>query len=115
MTTQSTRIGGASWSGAWAEAYLDYYPNYRHNISDVDLNGVDYHNRINYSQIGSLTRNQLIRLTMHEIGHALGLDHESIYSLMNTNNLDPYITDSMWTNLGYLGYSFDKNAVIYWS
>ncbi|MEG5036314.1 pre-peptidase C-terminal domain-containing protein [Microcoleus sp. AT3-D2] len=85
---------------------------------NVDINGVDYHNNIRFNPnhfSRMVNNNLLVRLTMHEIGHTLGLDHESVVSLMNHSNFDSKMTDSMYNTLTAQGYGIDRNVPINWS
>jgi uncharacterized protein YjdB len=107
-------------SGWFADSYTDSARNYRTNFSglDVDINGVDYQNniRLNPSRFSEIiNNNSLVRLAMHEIGHTLGLDHETSVSLMNHSTFNPQMTNTMWNSLTNLGYSFDRNAAINWT
>ncbi|WP_293351465.1 matrixin family metalloprotease [Microcoleus sp. CAWBG51] len=108
-------------SSRWfADSFMDSARNYRTNFSgsDVDINGVDYHNniRLNPSRFSEiLNNNSLVRLAMHEIGHTLGLDHESVVSLMNHDFFNPKMTDSIYNTLTAQGYSIDRNVPINWS
>jgi hypothetical protein len=103
-----------------ADSYTDSARNYRTNFSgsDVDINGVDYQNNIRFnptkfSQI--VQNNSLVRLAMHEIGHTLGIDHEAGYSLMNHDNFNPTMTNSMYNTLTAQGYGIDRTVPINWS
>jgi Bacterial surface proteins containing Ig-like domains len=94
--------------------------NFSRNYSgqNIDINGVDYHNSIQFNP-NTLSRivngQSLVRLAMHEIGHTLGLDHESVVSLMNHSNFHAKMTDSMYNTLTAQGYSIDRNVPINWS
>ncbi|MEZ2277288.1 MAG: matrixin family metalloprotease [Microcoleus sp.] len=104
----------------FADSYRDSARNYRTNFpgSDVDINGVDYQNniRLNPSRFSKIVNdNSLVRLAMHEIGHTLGLDHETIVSLMNHDYFNAKMTDSMYNTLTAQGYSIDRNVPINWS
>jgi hypothetical protein len=107
-------------SGWFADSYRDYGRNYRINFSgsDVDINGVDYQNNIQFnpSRFSEIVNNNsLVRLAMHEIGHTLGLDHEFVVSLMNHSNFNPTMTNSMYNTLTDQGYGIDRNVPINWS
>ena len=52
---------------------------------------------------------------MHEIGHTLGIDHEAGYSLMNHDNFNPTMTNSMYNTLTAQGYGIDRTVPINWS
>lgn len=47
---------------------------------------------------------------MLEIRHTVGLDHESVVSLMNHSNFNPTMTNSMYNNLTDRGYGIDRNV-----
>jgi PA14 domain/Bacterial pre-peptidase C-terminal domain len=83
----------------------------------VDINGVDYHNNIRFNPnhfSRMVNNNLLVRLAMHEIGHALGLDHEDGVSLMSHNNFDATMTNSMYNTMTAEGYGIDRNVTINW-
>jgi len=119
FTRGDRRIGNQTWDWVWAEAYLEAATGRRvnHNFAQVDV-GADYHNRIHYNstKLGQLPTHQLIRLTMHEIGHALGLNEAQndtslgLDSVMDMNGLDPNITEGMFQRLESLGYEVNRAA-----
>ncbi|CAD5958845.1 Calx-beta domain-containing protein [Planktothrix agardhii] len=103
-----------------AETFEDSSVNYRTNFQrpDVDINGVDYHNNIRFNPnhfSRMVNGNLLVQLTMHEIGHTLGLGHEGGYSLMEHNNFYPQMTNSMYNTMNAKGYNVDRNVTINWS
>jgi uncharacterized protein YjdB len=114
-------VKSPTYNSRWfADSYTDSASNYRTNFSgsDVDINGVDYQNniRLNPSRFSEIVNNNsLVRLTMHEIGHTLGLDHETIVSLMNHDNFNSTMTNSMYNTLTSQGYNVDRNVTINWS
>ncbi len=91
---------------------------------------LDGHNRTNFNSayINGFSNNQLMRLTMHEMGHALGLNEAqndgSLYdtagdSLMDLRTpaqggQDMRITEGMNNKLEYLGYGVNRNPSINW-
>jgi hypothetical protein len=112
-----------------AEAYIDSAINKRTNISNaqvstispVDINGVDYDNRINvnsYYLQDKPTTLDLVTTMMHEMGHILGLEHESDSSLMDavhTLGETEIINSHSFDALEKLGYKIDRNAQLKWS
>jgi len=108
----------------WAQTIQDSGVNYRQNQSqnyswrNIDIMGVDYGNEIRFNPntfSTVLKQGSLVRLAMHEIGHTLGIDHEAGYSLMNHNNFNPTMTNSMYNTLTAQGYGIDRNVTINWS
>ncbi len=112
-----------------AEAFIDPTINSRSNFaneqvptfSPVDINGVDYQNRINinyyYLQSKPSTADLVVTL-MHEIGHALGLDHDAADSLMgaiHTPDRRSVLSGGSFAGLEQLGYKIDRNAQIKWA
>lgn len=112
-----------------AEAFVDPTINSRMNIgndqvpttSPVDINGVDYQNRINvnyyYLQDKPSTADLVVTL-MHEIGHALGLEHEEGSNLMGAVHIKDkraVLDANSFVGLEKLGYKVDRNAVIKWA
>ena len=124
-------FNGISYSGTptGAEAFIDPTVNGRENFdntqvpaaSPVDINGVDYQNRINinyyYLQEKPSTTDLVVTL-MHEIGHALGLDHDTAESLMGAIHYQDRrstLSSSSFTELEKLGYNVNRNAQIKWA
>ncbi|MEG5139674.1 MULTISPECIES: hypothetical protein [unclassified Microcoleus] len=113
-------------SGFWAQTIQDIGVNSRMNQSrnyserNIDINGVDYGNEIRFNPNPVIVKkildgNSLVRLAMHEIGHTLGIDHEAGYSLMNHDNFNPTMTNSMYNTLTAQGYGIDRTVPINWS
>lgn len=119
FTHTAQRFDGSSWGWVWGEAYLDVVVGERidRDYDVVDIGG-DFHNRVNYNSVklGQLSSNQLIRLTMHEIGHALGLDEAQedallgLDSVMDKHGLDPKVTEGVFQRLESLGYKVNRAA-----
>jgi hypothetical protein len=132
VAVSSTKdFNGTSYLGTntGAEAFTDPTINSRTNISNdqvpitspVDINGVDYQNRINFNYYylqGNPSTTDLIVTLMHEIGHALGLDHETGESLMGAIHVQDrraVLSSSSFAGLEKLGYTVDRNAQIKWA
>ncbi len=119
ITRGDRRIGGQDWNGIWGEAFFDPTVGRRlnRNTPQVDL-GADFHSRIHFSnaRLGRLSTHQLIRLTMHEIGHTLGLNEAQndatlgLDSVMDKEGLDANVTEGMLQRLESLGYQVNRAA-----
>jgi hypothetical protein len=102
------------------ESAFNSRTNFSRNYSgqNIDINGVDYHNSIQFNPntFSRMVNDKLlVRLTMHEIGHTLGLDHESVVSLMHHKNFNSQMTNSIYNTLTAQGYGIDRNVPINWS
>ncbi|MGA9382524.1 MAG: PA14 domain-containing protein, partial [Phormidium sp.] len=122
--TSNYGIDGTLWRTDWAEAHQDNAVNSRTNFYlqgiDNPAAGIDYQGRINFNSAilsdNNWVNNWLVKTTMHEMGHTLGLGHEgTAYSMMADKEPKPYITDTSYNKLSTLGYNFDRNATVYWS
>ena len=131
ITQGSTSMAGGNWvRGIGAETYAADYepPNTRYDWTTNP--NIDGHNRTNFNSayINTYSNNQLMRLTMHEMGHAVGLNEAqndgSLYdtqrnSLMDLRipaqgGQDMTITEGMNKKLEYLGYGVNRNPSINW-
>jgi hypothetical protein len=107
-------------SNTIANAYCDSSIGYRANFSGtkVDLEGVDYHSRINWNSymLGNFSFDDLVGVMMHEIGHNLGLTHEENSTLMGEYHGDRLLLSSEgFDKLERLGYEIDRTARIDWA
>jgi hypothetical protein len=139
ITQGSKAILGNNWgSGIGAESWMDNFQNYRHDCTTNLFNGqliignnFDGDNRIHFNPAIVTTqypRNHLVRLTMHEIGHTLGLNEAQVDatlyntsrdSLMDLNapangGQDMTITEGMNKKLEYFGYGVNRTPSINW-
>ncbi len=67
---------------------------------------------------GNPSTTDLVFTFMHEIGHALGLDHEDDESLMAPLHLKDsrsVLSITSFAGLEKLGYQVDRNAQIKWA
>ena len=130
ITQGSTSMAGINFAGIGAETYpADYEPpNTRYDWTTNP--NIDGHNRTNFNSayINTYSNNQLMRLTMHEMGHALGLNEAqndpTLYdtakdSLMDwripaQGGQDMKITEGMNKKLESLGYGVNRSPSINW-
>ncbi len=130
ITQGSTSMAGINFAGIGAETYpADYEPpNTRYDWTTNP--NIDGHNRTNFNSayINTYSNNQLMRLTMHEMGHALGLNEAqndpTLYdtakdSLMDwripaQGGQDMKITEGMNKRLESLGYGVNRSPSINW-
>lgn len=121
VTKAPQRMDGGSWGNAQvfalAEAYIDAAWNQRTNFRGaVDVNGVDYHNRVNWnlSAIATMSDWELIAAMMHELGHVLGADHldHEPDNILHSRQTEEIPTFSEWTALEFeqQGYTVDRSA-----
>ncbi|HLO47013.1 MAG TPA: hypothetical protein VK211_01095 [Kamptonema sp.] len=139
ITQGSKGILGGNWgSDIAAESWMDNFQNYRNDLTTNSFNGqpisgnnFDGDGRIHFNNSfinNNFPKNNLVRLTMHEIGHTLGLDEAqkdgSLYdakrdSLMDLDapprGQDMTITEGMNKKLEYLGYGVNRSPIINWS
>lgn len=140
ITQGSKGILGSNWgSGIAAESWMDNFSNYRNdnttnlfNGRQISGNNFDGDNRIHFNPAvvtPQYPRNHLVRLTMHEIGHTLGLNEAQVDatlyntsrdSLMDLNapangGQDMTITEGMNKRLESLGYGVNRSPSINWS
>lgn len=140
ITQGSKGILGSNWgSGIAAESWMDNFSNYRNdnttnlfNGRQISGNNFDGDNRIHFNPAVVTTqypRNHLVRLTMHEIGHTLGLNEAQVdATLYNTSRdslmdldapanggQDMTITEGMNKRLESLGYGVNRSPSINWS
>ena len=126
VTRGSETMAGNSW-GHWAEAFLDDVSNKRYDrttsstqFSNNNFNG-DNRIHFNTSKLNDLSSNLIVRLTMHEIGHTLGMDEAQydsslgLDSIMDWRGLDANITEGVYKRLEQLGYKVNRRANINWS
>ncbi|MCT7983796.1 S8 family serine peptidase [Laspinema sp. A4] len=93
-------------------------PERNFNFVEVDLDGIDYHNVIDFNEFkfDELINNTYLftRVAMHEIGHTLGLPHrDDIHNLMNHDRIDA-IMEPVYPVLENLGYGVNRNTFIKW-
>jgi PA14 domain len=131
ITQGSKNILGNNWkSDIAAETYSaspEEPPNTRYDLTP-NLDGQNQ-THFNSTYINGFSKNNLIRLTMHEMGHALGLNEAqndpSLFdtrrdSLMDLNSpanggQDMTITEGMNKKLEYFGYGVNRSPSINWS
>ena len=140
ITQGSKGILGSNWgSDIAAESWMDNFPNSRNdnttnlfNGRQITGNNFDGDNRIHFNPAvvtSQYPRNHLVRLTMHEIGHTLGLDEAqydaTLYNTSRDSLMDLYaparggqdmtITEGMNKRLESLGYGVNRSPIINWS
>jgi len=126
ITQGTKRMQNLDWGSTWAEATWTDYANQKNQRYDL-TNGGSFGNypgeiriHFNSNKIGSLTQNQLTRLAMHELGHALGLDDAQYDSslgmdgIMDLSGLDQKLTSGVYSKLEWMGYGVNRNAQINW-
>jgi len=105
----------------WAETSFDGAYEYGKKPSSVPINRISTPEmHFSSNKLNTLSDNQLLRLTMHEIGHALNLEeaqNDSLLgmdSIMDLIGLDPKITEGVYRRLESIGYGVDRNASVAW-
>ena len=131
VTQGTTELDGTSWDpSVWALTDFPYpertiaTPRVRQNLYTPydNIQGVDYHTRIHFNSyaLPTLSSNLLVRLSTHEIGHALYLDEAQLDpllgldSVMDKSGLDARITAGVYSRLEYLGYGVNRSPVLNW-
>ncbi len=118
VTHGSKMKNGSGWNGWWAHSWLDNAPNYRQDMTTGPGDNVVH---FNSDKLGYWTSSEIVRLTMHEIGHALGMDEAQkdsslgSDSIMDQIGLDGNITEGVYRKLEQLGYEVNRSAYIDWS
>jgi subtilisin family serine protease len=122
ITQGANTMNGGNWGFAWGEATWTDYANQRSVRYDLTTNYAG-EARVHYNsnRINDLTRSQLVQLTMHELGHALGLDEAQYDSslgldgIMDMYGLDPRLTEGVFQRLEWMGYGVNRGAQVAWS
>jgi hypothetical protein len=134
ITQGSKNILGNNWnSDIAAETYSvtpEEPPNVRYDLTTNP--NLDGHNQTHFNSayINGFSKNNLIRLTMHEMGHALGLNEanqgydttlldtagDSLMDLRmpSQGGQDMKITEGMNKKLEYFGYGVNRSPSINW-
>ncbi|MCG5058789.1 MAG: VCBS repeat-containing protein [Limnoraphis sp. WC205] len=133
ITQGSKNILGNNWkSDIAAETYSvtpEEPPNIRYDLTTNP--NLDGHNQTHFNSayINGFSKNNLIRLTMHEMGHALGLNEanqgydttlldtagDSLMDLRKPpQGQDMKITEGMNKKLEYFGYGVNRSPSINW-
>ncbi|MEG3934382.1 PA14 domain-containing protein, partial [Microcoleus sp. T3_B1] len=132
VTDGSTHFNGSSWGPEWAITDFPYpigtrpTPNQRYNLRERfdNTRGIDYDTEMQFksSSLADVERRGLlVRLAMHELGHALYLDEAQydgtlgLDSLMDRDGIDSKITEGMYRELERMGYGVNRNPSINWS
>ena len=132
VTDGSTHFNGNKWGSEWAITDFPYSigvrptPNVRYNLQERfdNTRGIDYDTEMQFksSSLADVEkRGLLVRLAMHELGHALYLDEAQydgnlgLDSLMDRDGIDPKITEGMYRELERMGYGVNRNPSINWS
>jgi Ser-Thr-rich glycosyl-phosphatidyl-inositol-anchored membrane family/FG-GAP-like repeat/CARDB len=124
VTNDGLKMGQTAWNtfsnGSYEAAVAGYDPAINSHTNyggdSIDVNGVDYDNRISWNayHLGDHSTQTIIDIMMHELGHALGLDHENndAGSIMYKDaTANQNISETSMAILESQGYSVNRSMI----